>query len=200
MSGGVTATTTNERKKGAERRKAHAVHCPPLHSFPLWGLGGGQRAPQTSVRSLRNSSAPGALAFRRYAAALASKFPRWLSSRPCFLRLVRAGVTRPSQVPVLVKAPHAPAVVPERLMPKAAREWIANPCAGAASRSTLQIASGMRPSMSGILSIVTEMGTNVKENVTQDLRPFRLDTKAPHVRARWFGVQPRLAKAGRLWR
>jgi hypothetical protein len=48
----------------AERRKAHASHCRALQH--------GSAPMQTSVRSLRNSSASsGALAFRRFAAALA---------------------------------------------------------------------------------------------------------------------------------
>jgi hypothetical protein len=50
--------------------------------------------------------------------------------------------------PSPVTAPHAPAVIPANMMPKAARERFAKPRAGAAPRSTLRIASGRRPRMS----------------------------------------------------
>ena len=47
----------------------------------------------------------GALAFRRYAAALARTFTSWRSSRPCFLGLGSGGRYPPSPVPVQWKHP-----------------------------------------------------------------------------------------------
>jgi hypothetical protein len=56
----------------------------------------------------------------------------------------------PARTPSSGTAPPAAAVVPQGVMPGAARERFARPRAGAASRSAIRIASGMRPSASEI--------------------------------------------------
>ena len=52
---------------------------------------------------------------------------------PTVRNLVGAGVTRPFQILQCSDAPRAPVVVPERMMPKAARERVASPPAGTAT-------------------------------------------------------------------
>ena len=92
----------------------------------------------------------GALAFRRYTAALAGTFTSWLSSRPCLLGSVRAGI-----LPALSGSQSSGST------PRLGRSTEGNDAqsrSGAGcetarkhrTRSTLQIASGMRPSMSEI--------------------------------------------------
>ena len=104
----------------------------------------------------------GALAFRRYTAALARTFTSWLSSRPCLLGSVRADI-----LPALSGSQSSGST------PRLGRSTEGNdaqsrsgagcePARKHRTRSTLQIASGMRPSMSEILWLVTEIGTNVK--------------------------------------
>jgi hypothetical protein len=68
-----------------------------------------------------------------------------LNLGPCLLRRGRDWLNAVAPCRSAVAAPHAPVVVPEGMMPEAARERIADPRAGAASRSTSRIASGMRP-------------------------------------------------------
>jgi hypothetical protein len=102
------------------------------------------------VRCLRNASARGALAFRRTAAALVRTVTSRLSSRPCFLGCPRGGRYPNACKPSAGIAPPAAVLVPQGVMPEAARERFARPRAGAASRSTPRIASGMRPSTSEI--------------------------------------------------
>jgi len=64
----------------------------------------------------------GALAFRRSAAALARALTPWLSSRPCFLgRGLRRALPALSY-PSPGTAPPAAVLVPQGVMPKAARE------------------------------------------------------------------------------
>jgi hypothetical protein len=92
----------------------------------------------------------GALAFRRYTAALARTFTSWLSSRPCLLGSVRAGI-----LPALSGSQSSGST------PRLGRSTEGNdaqsrsgagcePARKHRTRSTLQIASGMRPSMSEI--------------------------------------------------
>ena len=90
----------------------------------------------------------GALAFRR--STCGSRRDLYI---PAQLQAMLPGTWSRRALPVLscpspAKAPPAPAVVPESMMPGTARERFAKPRAGAASRSTLRIASGMRPRMS----------------------------------------------------
>ena len=82
-----------------------------------------RRAPQTSVRSLRNSSAFGARSPSGAPhAALAGALTSRLSSRPCFLgRGVRRALPALSY-PSPGTAPPAAVLVPQGVMPKAARE------------------------------------------------------------------------------
>ncbi len=99
----------------------------------------------------RHGSAPcdrRANASRRSTAALARGF-RPLAQLQAMLAATWFRRALPAfSHPSAVEAPHAPAVVPEGMMPEAARERIASPRAGAAPRSTIRIASGMRPSVS----------------------------------------------------
>ena len=103
--------------------------------------------------------ARGALVYRRSTAALARGLsPLSLSSRPGLLGrgrehvFARRALPAPS-CPSPVEAPHAPAVVPESMMPKAARERGANPPAGAALAPLSKVPSRRRPSMSEICGL-----------------------------------------------
>ena len=92
----------------------------------------------------------GAPAFRRFDRGSRQGLPSLLNSRPCFLGL---GIKRALPVlscPSAVTAPHASAVVPKGMMPEAAPARIASPRGSTALAPHLQIASGMRPSMSEI--------------------------------------------------
>ena len=104
----------------------------------------------------------GALAFRRYTAALARTFTSRLSSRPCLLGSVRADI-----LPALSGSQSSGST------PRLGRSTEGNdarsrsgagcePARKHRTRSTLQIASGMRPSMSEILRLVTKIATHVK--------------------------------------
>ena len=63
-----------------------------------------QTSPLAGARARRRAN-PGALAFRRFAAALAGTFASRLSSRPCFLGLGSGGRYPPSPVPIQWKRP-----------------------------------------------------------------------------------------------
>ena len=95
----------------------------------------------------------GALAFRRYTAALARTFTSWLSSRPCLLGSVRADI-----LPALSGSQSSGST------PRLGRSTEGNdaqsrsgagcePARKHRTRSTLQIASGMRPSMSEFVGL-----------------------------------------------
>jgi hypothetical protein len=115
-----------------------------------------RRAPQTSVRSLRNSSASGARSPSGAPhAALAGALTSRLSSRPCFLNSAHSGRYPLACKPSAGTAPPAAVLVPQGVMPEAARERFARPRAGAAPCSANRIASGMRPSMSKVRTCVT---------------------------------------------
>ena len=115
----------------------------------------------------------GAPAFRRYAAALvrncdisdsAPGHASWdVDSARCehHARRKPAGVPAPS-CPSPVTAPHASAVIPKGMMPKAAPERVASPRGGTALAPLPKVPSRRRPSMSEILQFVTVMGTIVK--------------------------------------
>ena len=64
--------------------------------------------------------------------------------------------------PSPVTAPHASAVIPKGMMPKAAPERVASPRGGTALAPLPKVPSRRRPSMSEILQFVTVMGTIVK--------------------------------------
>ena len=135
------------------------IHC------PRWRSAEARLAPQTSLRELAQTSCGGALASRRSTAALARLLHlTQLQARFSGTRSKRAlpALSRPGPV----KAPHAPAVVPEDMMPKAARERIANPRAGTALAPPLGLASreALLDERDGRL--VTEIGTDVKRNVS----------------------------------
>ena len=95
----------------------------------------------------------GAPAFRRYAAALAGT-PSLLSSRPCFLGLGIMRALPALSGPSPVTAPHASAVIPKGMMPKAAPERVASPRGGTALAPHSERPSRRRPSMSEILWFV----------------------------------------------
>ena len=96
----------------------------------------------------------GALAFRRYTAALARTFTSRLSSRPCLLGSVRADI-----LPAL-SGSQSSGSTPR--LGRSTEENDAQSRSGAGceparkhrTRSTLQIASGMRPSMSNCLACI----------------------------------------------
>ena len=116
-----------DKPRGAERRKARSV------------LGRACEARQRALRSARSPSGAPLAALARGFRPLAQL--RAMLAETWFRRALPA-FSHPSAV----AAPHAPAVVPEGMMPEAARERIAGPRAGAAPRSAVRIASGMRPS------------------------------------------------------
>src|SRR6202795_4924515 len=94
----------------------------------------------------------GALAFRRSTASLAVvSRPRLFDFRPGFLGRGPRRRYPPCACPSPAAAPRAPAVIPADMMPEAARERFARPPAGTAPAPHLQIASGMRPSMGGVV-------------------------------------------------
>ena len=66
-------------------------------------------------------------AFRRFTAALAGTVTSRLSFRPCFLERGHNGRYPLFRRPSAVEAPHASAVVPRRMMPKAAPARVASP-------------------------------------------------------------------------
>ena len=146
-----TKPLTPREARGAERRKTH----PTMSAVQTSGQcksacpRSGRSAPQTAPLA-RRICFRGALAFRRTAAALVRAATPALSSRPCFLGRPHGGRYPPARKPSSGTAPFAAAVVPQGVMPGAARERFARPRAGAASRSAIRIASGMRPSMSEI--------------------------------------------------
>ena len=148
--GSFSASLDRPRERSAERRNfIGSAHTGKRCRSPMLGRGG---APQTSVRSLRNSSACGARSpSGAPLAALARTFTSWLSSRPGFLgpRVRRALPALACPSPA--EAPHAPAVVPEGMMPKAARERSANPRAGAALAPLSGVPSRRRPRMSKVI-------------------------------------------------
>jgi|HubBroStandDraft_6_1064221.scaffolds.fasta_scaffold350800_2 hypothetical protein len=87
-----------------------------------------RRAPQTSVRSLRNSSAFGARSPSGAPhAALAGALTSRLSSRPCFLDSAPSGRYPLACKPSAGTAPPAAVLVPQGVMPEAARERFARP-------------------------------------------------------------------------
>ena len=147
-------------KTGAERRKAQSNHCPHphLHPPPHAGedRGGGAAARSLGARPPSGASLYGSRWKLSPPAQLQARFPG--------TRVYRAlsGVTCPSPV----TAPHAPAVVPANMMPKAARERIAKPRAGAAPRSAISDRIRNAPVGERDSCCVTETGTNVKEKAT----------------------------------
>jgi hypothetical protein len=121
-----------------------------------------QTLPLEGARARKRAKSRGALAFRRFAAVLARTFTSWLSSRPCLLGLVQAAVLPARSGPSAVKAPHASAVVPKRMMPKAAPARTANPRGSTALAPLSKVPSRRRPSMSEILWLVPDLVTDVK--------------------------------------
>jgi hypothetical protein len=112
----------NERE--AKRRKAHANHCRRANKWT-------QFAPLICIRG---GCAPcrGALAFRRFDRGSRQGLPSLLNSRPCFLGLGIRRALPALSCPSPVTAPHASAVVPKGMMPKAAPERVASPRGGTA--------------------------------------------------------------------
>jgi hypothetical protein len=116
-------------KREAKRRKAHANHVPrsiskrcrlPMRRARL-------RAMQTSARSLRTHLLAGRARLPALRPRLSQGFPSLLSSRPCFLGLGTRRALPASSCPSPVTAPHASAVVPKGMMPKAAPARVASP-------------------------------------------------------------------------
>jgi hypothetical protein len=112
---------------------------------------------QTSVRSLRHLSATRlrAISGRARLPALRPRllqgFPSLLNSRPCFLGLGIKRALPALSCPSPVTAPHASAVVPKGMMPKAAPERVASPRGGTALAPLPKVPSRRRPSMSEIM-------------------------------------------------
>ena len=134
---------------------------------PLSALAKRGSAPCAAAKSTRTcaNQLRGALASRRSTAALA----RLLHLTQLQARF--SGTRSKRALPALscpgpVKAPHAPAVVPEDMMPKAARERIANPRAGTALAPPFGLASREAPLDERDGRLVTERGTDVKKKVT----------------------------------
>jgi hypothetical protein len=140
-------TRKGEGERSAERR---IQPCPPCKQARRVHLSAfvAERAADDVARATPLFS--GALAFRRSAAALMRALRPALSSRPGFPGSPRAGYCPGARKPSAGTAPPAAAIVPQGVMPGAARERFARPRAGAASRSAIRIASGMRPSTSEI--------------------------------------------------
>ena len=118
-----------------------------------------RRAPQTSVRSLRNSSAFGARSPSGAPhAALAGALTSRLSSRPCFLGSAPSGRYPLACKPSAGTAPPAAVLVPQGVMPEAARERFARPLSGLRDRSRPSdfdcIINDLAPARTGILSVI----------------------------------------------
>jgi hypothetical protein len=116
-------------KREAKRRKAHANHVPRNINkrrrllMPRARL----RATQTSVRGLRTHLLAGRARLPALRPRLSQGLPSLLNSRPCFLRLGIKRALPALSCPSPVTAPHASAVIPKGMMPKAAPARIASP-------------------------------------------------------------------------
>jgi hypothetical protein len=152
--GGAPKGASNQFPRSTDRR------C----RLPMPGRGSAPRRQVYAVCAL--ICLRGALAFRRYTAALARTFTSWLSSRPCLLGSVRAGI-----LPALSGSQSSGST------PRLGRSTEGNdarsrsgagcePARKHRTRSTLQIASGMRPSMSEIRWLVADLVTIVKKIVS----------------------------------
>jgi hypothetical protein len=152
--GGAPKGASNQFPRSTDRR------C----RLPMPGRGSAPRRQVYAVCAL--ICLRGALAFRRYTAALARTFTSWLSSRPCLLGSVRAGI-----LPALSGSQSSGST------PRLGRSTEGNdarsrsgagcePARKHRTRSTLQIASGMRPSMSEIRWLVADLVTRVKKIVS----------------------------------
>jgi hypothetical protein len=119
---------------GAPRGASNQCRAAPAHVAMSRHLGRGART--FGARS--PSGAPHA--------ALAGALTSRLSSRPCFLSPLHSGRYPLACKPSAGTAPPAAVLMPQGVMPKAARERFARPRAGAAPCSANKIASGMRPS------------------------------------------------------
>ena len=154
-------------RAGAEKQhRSRDTSCPssaydhaPINSLPAIKEGSG--APRGASNQCR--AAPAHVAMSRHLgrgartfgarspsgaphAALAGALTSRLSSRPCFLNSAHSGRYPLACKPSAGTAPPAAVLVPQGVMPEAARERFARPRAGAAPCSANRIASGMRPS------------------------------------------------------
>jgi hypothetical protein len=127
---------------------------------------------------LRRGCAPyrGAPAFRRYAAALLSETVTsltqlqamppgtWTAHDAKIMRGESRRALPALSCPSPVTAPHASAVIPKEMMPKAAPERVASPRGGTALAPLPKVPSRRRPSMSEIHWLVTDLRTTVKRS------------------------------------
>ena len=154
-------------------------------NHPLSALRKRGSAPCAADKSTRTCAnhLRGALASRRSTAALARLLHlTQLQARFSGTRSKRAlpALSCPSPV----KAPHAPAVVPADMMPKAARERIANPRAGTALAPPFGLASREAPLDERDGRFVTEIGTDVKGHlVIRDAFKFVIRGLDPRIYA-----------------
>ena len=139
------------RAEGAERREAQ-FHWIRAHrqTLPLADARARMRAADKCTRSAQLICLRGALAFRRSTCGSRQDF-HILAQLQARLPGTRVRRALPALAcPSPVEAPHAPAVVPEGMMPKAARERFAKPRAGAALAPLSGVPSRRRPRMSKI--------------------------------------------------
>ena len=155
-------------KREAKRRKAHANHVPrsiskrcrlPMRRARL-------RATQTSARSLRTHLLAGRARLPALRPRLSQGLPSLLSSRPCFLRL---GIKRALPASILSQSSDSTSRLGRSTEGNDAQSRSGADCEPARkhrTRSTLQIASGMRPSMSEMSWLLSLSVTKVKSDVT----------------------------------
>ena len=145
-------TRSCAEKREAERRKAHPTNSAQhRQTLPLADARARRRAMQTSVRSLRTYLLSGRARLPALRRGSRQDFTSWRSSRPCLLGSVRADI-----LPAL-SGSQSSGSTPR--LGRSTEENDAQSRSGAGceparkhrTRSTLQIASGMRPSMSEIL-------------------------------------------------
>jgi hypothetical protein len=139
------------KKREAERRKAHPTNSAQhRQTLPLADARARKRATQTSGRSLRT-----------YLLAGRARLPALRrGSRQDFHILAQLQAMLPGtwfrralpafSCPSPVEAPHTSAVVPKRMMPKAAPAQVASPRGSTALAPLSKVPSRRRPSMSEI--------------------------------------------------
>ena len=157
---------------GAPKGASNQFRAAPTNVTACRCPGAEARHADKCTQSAHLSAFRGALAFRRYAAALARTFTSWRSSRPCLLGSVRADI-----LPAL-SGSQSSGSTPR--LGRSTEENDAQSRSGAGceparkhrTRSTLQIASGMRPSMSEISSNVTENKRYLSRPLGAAMRPF----------------------------
>jgi hypothetical protein len=161
-----------EKVREAERRQAHAIHCPPPILSPrptgervarcatAQRAGRGVGSASSGMRPPIGASPRLSPRDFRLLAQLQARFPGTRSSRA---------------LPVLscpspADAPCAPAVVPANVIPEAAPERVASPRGGTALAPCSGVPREHVPYRARFGGRVTEMGTNVKPPPSSYLR------------------------------